>query len=337
MRSNEVSGQSPVLRSMLADVVTTMRQPVSEETIRRGRLAAGVLAVAGSAAVLLGLGSAAEAKALPKTQNQVIRSGDSLGSIAKRHGVSVADLAAANNISPKSIIYSGQSLQIPTSGTVRSQPPASSVSTYVVKRGDTLSSIAASRGISVATLGAANNLSTKSVLSIGKSLSVPGVADSSPAASTAPKSALSQSKSGVVPSDLSPNDPRFALRTEFQRAANTYHVPVGLLEAMTWNESGWQNHVRSGVGAVGIGQLMPGTVKHVNEMAGTKLDPNKPSDNIKMSAMYLRYLLDESHGDYKMALAAYYQGLGSVRSIGLYDDTKQYIRTITALQKNYFS
>jgi LysM repeat protein len=334
VRSNVVSGQSPALRSMVVDVLASARQPVSDEAVRRGRLAAGALALGGAAAVFFGMGDAAEAKtSAPKSQ--VIRSGDSLSTIAAKHGVSVKALAAANGLKPTAVIYAGKSLAIPTSGTVRSSPASVPAKSYTVKRGDSLSSIAVANGVSVSSLAAANSLSTKSIIVIGRSLTIPGVADSSPAAATVSKSSKSGGKI-VVPSDMPANDPRWKLRTEFRAAAKTHGVPQSLLEAMFWNESGWQNHVTSGVGARGIGQIMPGTAKHINEMAGTKLDVNKTSDNIKMGAIYLKYLINENNGDYKMALASYYQGLGSVRSIGLYDDTKQYIRTITALQQNYF-
>jgi LysM repeat protein len=319
---------------MIADVFASVRQPVSDDTIRRARLAAGALALGGAAAVLFGIGDAAEAKTLPKTQ--VIRSGDSLSVLAARHGVSVKALADANGISTSAVIYAGESLTIPTSGTVRANPASVPAKSYSVKRGDSLSAIAATHGVSVSALASANNLSTKSIIVIGRTLTIPGVSDSSPAASTAPPTKKSNSKSGTLPSDMAPNDPRWKLRTEFRSTAKTYGVPQSLLEAMFWNESGWQNQVTSGVGARGIGQIMPDTAKHINEMAGAKLDVNNPSDNIKMGAIYLKYLIKENNGDYKMALASYYQGLESVRKIGLYDDTKQYVRTITALQQNYF-
>lgn len=335
MRSNVVSGHSPKLRSMIADVVASAQQPVSIEAIRRGRLAAGALALGGAAAVCFGFGDAAEAKtSAPAPKQQVIRSGDNLSAIAAKHGVSVKALAEANGLKTTSVIYSGKKLVIPTSGSLRATPAVTKAKSYTIKRGDNLSSIAASNGISVSALASANNLSTKSVLAIGRSIIIPGVADSSPAAATVTKT-TSNGKI-VVPSDMPASDPRWKLRAEFKAAAKTYGVPQSLLEAMTWNESGWQNHVTSGVGARGIGQIMPGTAKHINEMAGTKLDANKTSDNIKMSAIYLKYLIKENNGDHKMALASYYQGLGAVRSIGLYDDTKQYITTITALQKKYF-
>ena len=51
-----------------------------------------------------------------------------------------------------------------------------------------------------------------------------------------------------------------------------------------------------------------------------------------MEARYLRYLLEETGGNTDQALASYYQGLGSVRSRGWNDDTKQYVANITALR-----
>lgn len=312
-----------------------MRNEVSDDIVRKGRLAVGALALGGAAAVVFGLGDKADAATVTPPKQQAIRSGDTLSAIAAKHKVSVEALAKANNLSVNDVIYSGASLSIPTTGTERSIPAAETVGSYVVKRGDTLSSIAAAHKCSVAALASANNMSTTKVLSIGRTLSIPGAVDSSPAASTAPK-VKTDGKSGIVPTDLPSNDPRWALKTQFNAAAARHGVSAGLLEAMTWNESGWQNHVISGVGARGIGQIMPGTAQHINEMAGKKLDPNNTSDNIEMSAIYLRYLMDANHGDYKMALASYYQGLGSVRSNGLYTDTKQYVATITALQRNYF-
>ena len=334
MRPNEVTGRSPALRSMIAQARESLHRPVSDEAIRRGRFVAGALALGGAAAVVFGFGNAAEAATAGKTQQ--IRTGDTLSGIASKHKVDVKALAAANNMSVDDMIIAGKSLTIPTSGTERSVPAAKTIGQYTVKRGDSLSTIAASRGVSVAALAAANNLSTKSIIVVGRTLSIPGAVDSSPAAGTAPKSSSSKSRSGNLPSDMQANDPRWKLRSQFEGAAKKHGVSVSYLEAMTYNESGWNNNMVSGVGALGIGQIMPATAQHINEMTGKKLDPRKPSDNIEMSAIYLRYLVDSCHGDYKMALASYYQGLGSVRSNGLYEDTKQYVATITALQKNYF-
>jgi len=90
-----------------------------------------------------------------------VRKGETLGSIAKRYGVTVQDLRAWNSIK-KNVIVPGQRLHIqasaPTSG---KSPTASSGSylTYKVKKGDTLSGIAQRhRGASVTAIKSANGL-----------------------------------------------------------------------------------------------------------------------------------------------------------------------------------
>ncbi|WP_224760721.1 LysM peptidoglycan-binding domain-containing protein [Salinibacterium sp. ZJ450] len=56
--------------------------------------------------------------------SHVIRSGDTISSIAKKFGVSLSSLLRANNLSPSSIIYAGRSLVIPgaTPAAVPSSP-----------------------------------------------------------------------------------------------------------------------------------------------------------------------------------------------------------------------
>ena len=51
--------------------------------------------------------------------------------------------------------------------------------------------------------------------------------------------------------------------------------------------------------------------------------------------LYLKQLLAETGGDETAAIAGYYQGLGSVRSRGLFDDTKQYVANVQALRSRF--
>jgi N-acetylmuramoyl-L-alanine amidase len=51
--------------------------------------------------------------------------------------------------------------------------------------------------------------------------------------------------------------------------------------------------------------------------------------------LYLQRLLRESGGDEATAIAGYYQGLGSVRSRGLFDDTQQYVASVQALRSRF--
>ena len=82
---------------------------------------------------------------------------------------------------------------------------------------------------------------------------------------------------------------------------------------------------------------MPATIEHINsDLVKTPLDPTTNSGNIRMSASYLKYLINSNNGDYRAALASYYQGQASVAKNGLYDDTEQYVSNVMALKSRYF-
>lgn len=96
----------------------------------------------------------------------VVKSGDSLWSIANRYNTTVNAIKNLNNLTSNNLSI-GQVLQIPTStgGT-------SSTGTYTVKSGDSLWSIANRYNITVDALKSANNL-TSNTLSIGQVLRIP--------------------------------------------------------------------------------------------------------------------------------------------------------------------
>lgn len=116
--------------------------------------------------------------------------GDTLSGIAQRFGVSLNALAAANGLSPRSFVYAGQRLRIP--GRSSSPAPPASGSTrgrvYIVRRGDTLSSIALRFGVSLHALVRANGLRNPSFIYVGQRLLIPG--------RTTPTSSPSPSPSG---------------------------------------------------------------------------------------------------------------------------------------------
>ena len=99
----------------------------------------------------------------------VVKSGDSLYSIASRFNTTVDELKRANNLT-SNLLNIGQTLVIPSSnGEII--PPQGYI-TYTVKRGDTLYSIANQYGVSVNDLIESNNLSNTS-LSINQQLLIP--------------------------------------------------------------------------------------------------------------------------------------------------------------------
>lgn len=95
-----------------------------------------------------------------------VRSGDTLGGIASRHGVPTHKLAAINDLDSRNHIRVGQRLQLPAS--------ASGSSTYTVRPGDTLGAIARRVGMSTSSLAAANGLDDASRIYPGQTLHVDG-------------------------------------------------------------------------------------------------------------------------------------------------------------------
>lgn len=94
-----------------------------------------------------------------------VRPGDTLTSIAARHGVRAADLARANGLRNPHRIRAGDVLRIPAAAAGR---------TYRVRRGDTLSGIARRFGVGTDALARANGLRSRDWLRVGQVLHIPG-------------------------------------------------------------------------------------------------------------------------------------------------------------------
>jgi len=118
------------------------------------------------------------------SSNYKVRSGDTLGGIAQKHGVSVASIKRANNIRG-SVIKRGETLKIPGSSAPSTSSSSSSRSSskYKVRSGDTLGGIAQRYGVSVASLRSANNI-RGSVIKRGQTLTIPGSSSRSYASSS---------------------------------------------------------------------------------------------------------------------------------------------------------
>ncbi|MGC9346660.1 MAG: LysM peptidoglycan-binding domain-containing protein [Anaerolineae bacterium] len=116
----------------------------------------------------------------PSGSHYVVQRGDTLTRIAARYGVSISELAALNGLYWNSWLYVGQRLSIPGRQSAPApapnpapQPPSSGVQYYVVKRGNTLFSIARWYGTTVSALRAANGL-TSNTIYVGQRLRIPG-------------------------------------------------------------------------------------------------------------------------------------------------------------------
>lgn len=108
-----------------------------------------------------------------------VRPGDSLWSISRRNGMSIAQLARINGISTKAVLQPGQRLLVSGSaagsGAVTAasgNPPVSGPVNYTVKNGDTLSGIARRFAVTVQQLQAWNNMGRSTSLRAGQRLTI---------------------------------------------------------------------------------------------------------------------------------------------------------------------
>jgi soluble lytic murein transglycosylase-like protein len=216
---------------------------------------------------------------------------------------------------------------------VAAAPPAGAAE-HEVKPGENLTGIAARYGVSAAELARLNELSDPNHLLVGARLRVPGDTSSSKGAGT------SKAVVGASPVRISETAPAFAISESEQRetgrllhrAAREFGVPPSLLKALTYTESRWRQDVVSRSGAIGVGQVLPETAHWLAAvMQEPGLDPTSKVDNVRLSARLLRFLLDQA-GTPKRALAAYYQGIGSVLRDGVSEGGARYARIITSRQ-----
>jgi LysM repeat protein len=108
----------------------------------------------------------------------VVQTGDTLYSIARRFGVTVAAIAQINNISNTRYIQVGQRLLIPRTGYVTPVPqtptPQPGPVVYIVQRGDTLYSIARRYGTTVEAIAIQNHIVNPSLIYAGQRLVITG-------------------------------------------------------------------------------------------------------------------------------------------------------------------
>jgi LysM repeat protein len=265
-----------------------------------------------------------------------VQPGDTLSGIAAANGVSLAALAAANGVSPDSFAIAGTTVQIPSaSATPSSSSPSSTVGPpplggYTVRRGDTLSGIAAQSGVSIQQLAWMNGLKPSHHLLAGTVLKLPTGAPTPSNPGPAPAQA-------IVPAAAPNPTPERVTSAQIAQIAAQHGVPAGLANAIAWQESGFNNAMVSSANARGVMQIVPGTWDWVNRsLAGSNpLNPNSAIDNVRGGVLYLRQLLNDFGGDQNAAIAAYYQGEGAVKSRGLYPETQEYVNSVNTLRARF--
>ncbi|MET1034877.1 MAG: LysM peptidoglycan-binding domain-containing protein, partial [Arthrobacter sp.] len=134
------------------------------------------------------------APSAPRAATHTVASGDTLSSIAHRHGVGLTVLLRANGLTMSSTIHPGTKLRLDGAATASSRTVKSvraAASTYTVAAGDTLSGIAQRHGIGLSSLLKANGLSGASTIHPGQGLRLAGSAAATAGAPSPSRSSAS--------------------------------------------------------------------------------------------------------------------------------------------------
>ena len=140
-----------------------------------------------------------------------------------------------------------------------------------------------------------------------------------------------------------------AAGTPFWSDQPSIKLPPNLIDAIAWEESGWQSTIIACDGGIGTMQILPDTATWMNNRFGTNFNVNTLSGNPMLGAEYLewlvRYFGDYAYGgNYSLSnqdllndvIAAYNVGPGAVDptagSSGI--PNWQYVNNVEALMTN---
>ena len=136
-------------------------------TFGRRAIPGALLTLALLLALLTPLISAAQGEP-PNSQIHITIAGETLPGIAARYGVSVLDLARANNLTAVRSLRAGTRLVVPA-------PPGQTGKTHIVRRNETIQQLALRYDVSVQDILLANNLASPDYVFIGQRLLIPVV------------------------------------------------------------------------------------------------------------------------------------------------------------------
>jgi membrane-bound lytic murein transglycosylase D len=107
----------------------------------------------------------------------VVKRGETVSGIAKRYGVATDDVMTANRVARARSLQVGTTLYIPVNGVAAAslaepEPAARAPLTHIVRRGETLSGIAARYGVTQGSITAANDLPANGAIRAGQRLAI---------------------------------------------------------------------------------------------------------------------------------------------------------------------
>lgn len=158
-----------------------------------------------------------------------VKSGDTLSGIASQYNTTVNQIVSLNQLSNPNLIYVGQVLKLKNSQTTNSSSSSSStaattVGTYTVKAGDTLSAIASRYSTSSSTLASLNSLSNPNLIYVGQVLKVSSNASTSSSTSSSANSTVTTAASYTVKAGDTLSAIAAKYGTTYQALASTNNI-----------------------------------------------------------------------------------------------------------------
>jgi soluble lytic murein transglycosylase-like protein len=213
-------------------------------------------------------------------------------------------------------------------------PPGRRIVDHRVRPGETATGLAVRFHAWTSELIAHNHLGPDGRLLVGQRLEIPVVVAARPRSRQQSQPKSQPQPAARARADHRPDrDPsRGTVRRVVASTAARHGVDPQLALAVSWQESGWQMDRLSSAGAIGAMQVLPGTAAWMSMYEGRRLHPRRLADNATTGVRLLKVLRSETSSR-RRAIAAYYQGLGAVRSDGLYGETHAYVDNVVALKR----
>ncbi len=214
---------------------TSVRQLQAWNGLRSSRIHVGdVLKVPGSSS------SSAEPSTPTPGGTYRIRRGDSLGSIARRHGVTIADLQQWNGLRGNAI-RAGDSLHVraPSASAGQSGSSTTTASSgggeirYKIRSGDSLATIASRHNVSISDLRAWNGIRGSSIRA-GETLVIRNQASAAPAPKPV-RAAAPVAPAPSAPPAVAPSDGRYKIRPGDNLGAIAETFGVRASDLRRWN------------------------------------------------------------------------------------------------------
>ena len=124
-------------------------------------------------------------------------------------------------------------------------------------------------------------------------------------------------------------NPKQAYEALIREAASVYRLDASLIRSIMQAESAFDPSAVSRAGAMGLMQLMP----DIAEAFGVE-HPFDPRENVMAGARLLRELLDQHHGNVRLAVASYNAGPTAVAYYGgvpPFRETQGYVKKVQGL------